>query len=39
VVVHLSQSWGGLKSRIPLLDSILVCEFPTSPKFTRVLET
>lgn len=39
LVVHLSQSWGGLKSRIPLLDSILTCEFPTSPKFTSVLET
>jgi len=39
VVVHLSQSWGGLKSRIPLLDSILSCEFPTSPKLTTVLET
>jgi len=39
VVVHLSQSWGGLRSRIPLLDSILSCEFPTSPKLTTVLET
>jgi hypothetical protein len=32
VVVHLSQSWGGLKSRIPLLDSILNWQIPTSPK-------
>lgn len=39
LVVHLSQSWGGLQSRIPLLDSILTCEFPTSPKLTSVLET
>ena len=39
VVVHLSQSWGGLKSRIPLLDNILTCEFPASPKFTPVLQT
>jgi hypothetical protein len=39
LVVHLSQSWGGLKSRIPLLDSILTCEFPTSPKLTSVLGT
>ena len=39
LVVHLSQSWGGLKSRIPLLDSVLTCEFPTSPKLTSVLET
>jgi DNA-directed RNA polymerase subunit N (RpoN/RPB10) len=39
VVVYLSDSWGGLKSRIPLLDSILACEFPTSPKFTPPLRT
>jgi hypothetical protein len=39
LVIHLSQSWGGLKSRIPLLDSILACEFPTSPKLTSLLET
>jgi hypothetical protein len=39
LVVHLSQSWGGLKSRIPLLDNILTCEFPTSPKLVSVLET
>jgi DNA-directed RNA polymerase subunit N (RpoN/RPB10) len=39
LVVHLSQSWGGLKSRIPLLDSILSCEFPTSPKLAPVFET
>jgi len=32
VVVHLSQSWGGLKTRIPLLDSILNWQIPTSPK-------
>ena len=39
LVVHLSQSWGGLKSRIPLLDSILAYEFPTSPKLLSALET
>jgi hypothetical protein len=39
LVVHLSQSWGGLKTRIPLLDSILSCEFSTSPKLTVALET
>jgi hypothetical protein len=39
LVVHLSQSWGGLTSRIPLLDSILACEFPTSPKFVSALQT
>jgi hypothetical protein len=32
VVVHLSQSWGGLKTKIPLLDSILNWQIPTSPK-------
>jgi len=32
VVVHLSQSWGGLKMRIPLLDSIFNWQIPTSPK-------
>jgi hypothetical protein len=31
LVVHLSQSWGGLKTRIPLLDSILNWKIPTSP--------
>ena len=39
VVVHLSQSWGGLRSRIPLLDNILACEFSISPKLTPVLGT
>jgi Transposase DDE domain group 1 len=32
LVIHLSQSWGGLKTRIPLLDSILSWQIPTSPK-------
>ncbi len=32
LVIHLSQSWGGLKTRIPLLDSILKWQIPTSPK-------
>jgi hypothetical protein len=39
LVVHLSESWGGLRTRIPLLDSILTCEFPTSPKLTPVVGT
>ena len=39
LVLHLSQSWGGLKTRIPLLNSILSCEFPTSPKLLPVVET
>jgi hypothetical protein len=32
VVVHLSESWGGLKQRIPLFDNIKTYAFPTSPK-------
>jgi hypothetical protein len=38
LVLHLSQSWGGLNTRIPLLDNILACEFPTSPKLDPVLQ-
>src|SRR5450755_2312790 len=38
VVVHLSESWGGLKARIPLLQKILACEFPISPKLDLVLK-
>ena len=37
VVVHLSQSWGGLKTRIPLFDSILNWQIPTSPKLAPAL--
>lgn len=33
LVLHLSKSWGGLTRRIPLLDSILNWQIPTSPKF------
>jgi hypothetical protein len=29
LVLHLSDSWGGLKTRIPLLDSILNWQIPT----------
>jgi len=39
LVVHLSQSWGGLKTRIPLLENILNWQFPTSPKLDSVLVT
>jgi hypothetical protein len=39
LVIHLSESWGGLKTRIPLLDSILNWQIPTSPKFVPVLQT
>ena len=39
LVIHLSQSWGGLKTRIPLLDSILNWQIPTSPKLDPSLIT
>ena len=39
LVFHLSESWGGLKTRIPLLDSILNWQIPTSPKLEPVLQT
>ena len=39
IVLHLSQSWGGLAARIPLLDHILKWEIPTSPKFEPGLIT
>lgn len=39
LVVHLSSSWGGLKTRILLLDSILNWEIPTSPKLPLALQT
>ena len=39
LVIHLSESWGGLKTRIPLLDSILNWQIPTSPKLDPALIT
>jgi len=39
LVVHLSESWGGLKTRIPLLDSLLAWQIPTSPKLASVVQT
>lgn len=39
LVLHLSQSWGGLKTRISLLDSILLWQIPTSPKLDSALAT
>ncbi|HEU0138489.1 MAG TPA: hypothetical protein VFQ79_02210, partial [Bryobacteraceae bacterium] len=39
LVLHLSRSWGGLAQRIPLLDSILNWQIPTSPKFEPKLVT
>jgi hypothetical protein len=39
LVIHLSQSWGELKTRTPLLDNILNWEIPTSPKLLLALQT
>ena len=39
LVLHLSESWGGLKTRAPLWDSILNWQIPTSPKLENVLQT
>lgn len=39
LVLHLSQSWGGLKTRNPLLDSIFAWQIPTSPKLDSVIAT
>jgi Transposase DDE domain group 1 len=39
LVLHLSQSWGGLKTRNPLLDSILNWQIPTSPKLDSIVAT
>jgi hypothetical protein len=39
IVLYLSKSWGGLAQRIPLLDSILEWEIPTSPKLDPELIT
>jgi hypothetical protein len=32
IVLHLSESWGGLSQRKPLLDNLLLYQFSTSPK-------
>lgn len=39
MVLFLGQSWGGLSTRIPLLDNILRWQIPTSPKLTPALQT
>jgi hypothetical protein len=39
LVLHLSQSWGGLKARTALFDNILRWQIPTSPKLDPVLAT
>jgi hypothetical protein len=37
MVLHLGQSWGGLKTRKPLLTSLLEWEIPTSPTLASPL--
>jgi len=39
LVVHLSESWGGLRTRNSLLDNILNWQIPTSPKLDPALVT
>jgi hypothetical protein len=39
LVLHLSQSWGGLKARCALLDNIMRYPIPSSPKFKFALRT
>jgi len=39
LVLHLSQSWGGLQTRNPLLDNIFAWKFATSPKLDPVIAT
>src|SRR3984893_18426354 len=39
LVIHLSESWGGLRTRIPLLDNILRWEISTAPKLESAVAT
>ena len=39
LVLHLAQSWGGLKLRKPLIDSILHWPIPSSPKLDLVMRS
>jgi hypothetical protein len=39
LVLHLSESWGGLKTRNPLIDNIMRWEIPTSPKLASATVT
>ena len=38
LVLHQSASWGGLKQRIPLLESVLAYRTSTSPKLSLVTQ-
>jgi hypothetical protein len=39
LVVHLAESWGGLRTRNALLDNILNWQIPTSPKLSPIMRT
>lgn len=39
IVLHMSESWGGMKTRNPLIENILQWKFPTSPKLEPALAT
>ena len=39
LVLFMGKSWGGLDTRIPLLDNLLHWQIPTSPKLGTVLQT
>jgi hypothetical protein len=39
LVLHLSETWGGLKTRSSFFDNILRWQIPTSPKFNSVIAT
>jgi Transposase DDE domain group 1 len=39
LVLHLSESWGGLKARTAFFDNILRWQIPTSPKFDPLTAT
>jgi len=39
LVLHMAPSWGGLETRIPLLNGVLNWQIPTSPKLDQALRT
>lgn len=39
LVLFMGKSWGGLDTRIPLLDNLLHWQIPTSPKLDQALRT
>ena len=39
LALFMGKNWGGLDTRIPLLDNLLQWQIPTSPKLETVLPT